>query len=579
MNFKCILIVSAILLILSISAISAADLNETSHQTLNVDNSTSISTNVNVDTSDNETMCPGTFEDLQKEVDNAPAKSVLHLYKDYYGEDGAKIQINKDLVIDGHGHTIDCIGKCFAFYSTKGWITLKNIKIINGHSNGNGGAICADGTSRYIIENCTFLNNWAKGLGGAIYARKITTIENSTFNKNIAKNQGGALYDHENVIILKSKFNQNQATDSDGGTIYSQKYVLISDSIITNSHSGWSGGAIYSKASVNLLNCQLSNNNANGNNRECRGGAVRAVKEVIIINSTLIGNYARTFGGAVYAQTVRVDSISNMVNGKSVFRGNRADYIGGAIYSEGNTYLNNTILTSNIAYEDGGAIHCGNAEVRKSTLSYNKAEDGSGGAIDADHNVKIDDCTFCGNHAADTAGAIYTESITFLSNAMFKENEAGYGCGGAIWTCEITNSEVSHISFCENSAGFSAGEGLDDDSGCYGGAIFIAGEITVTFYQCQFFGNYARDKGGAIYMSDSDSCLSLKDNFFTGNFVPTEYSGEGSCVYTCGNFDKISHNFWNGNDPSSDNSQLIEYRFLIPNKHHSDENPAKSPPF
>ena len=76
MNFKCILIVSSILFILSIGAISAADLNETSNQTLNVDNSTSLSTDDNVDTSDNETICPGTFEDFQKEIDNAPAKSI-----------------------------------------------------------------------------------------------------------------------------------------------------------------------------------------------------------------------------------------------------------------------------------------------------------------------------------------------------------------------------------------------------------------------------------------------------------------------------------------------------------------------
>ena len=63
-----------------------------------MDNSTSISTDVNVDTSDDEIMCPGTFEDLQKEIDNASSKSVLNLYKDYYGEDGAKIQINKDML-------------------------------------------------------------------------------------------------------------------------------------------------------------------------------------------------------------------------------------------------------------------------------------------------------------------------------------------------------------------------------------------------------------------------------------------------------------------------------------------------
>ncbi|WP_407432067.1 hypothetical protein [Methanobrevibacter sp.] len=43
--------------------------------------------------------------------------------------------MDKDLTIDGQGHTIDCLGEnnCFAFYSKGGSITLKNLIIINGH--------------------------------------------------------------------------------------------------------------------------------------------------------------------------------------------------------------------------------------------------------------------------------------------------------------------------------------------------------------------------------------------------------------------------------------------------------------
>ena len=52
---------------------------------------------------------PGTFADLQAEINNAPAGSVLHLTRDYEGAEDTVVKLNKDLTIDGNGHTIDCI--------------------------------------------------------------------------------------------------------------------------------------------------------------------------------------------------------------------------------------------------------------------------------------------------------------------------------------------------------------------------------------------------------------------------------------------------------------------------------------
>ena len=242
MNYKYVLIVSTILFIFSIGAISAADLNETSHQTLNVDQTTSIPTIVEP------TMGPGTFEDLQKEIDNAPANSVLILVKDYNAQNGVKIKCDKSLTINGQGHTIDCLGKCSAFQSTSGWINLKNLKIINGHSEGNGGAICAEGTSRYLLLNCTLSNNWARGLGGAIYAQNSIKILDSTLNGNTAKIEGGAIY---------------------------TRNINFYNSIITNSYSGGCGGAIYSDGPVNLENSKLLYNKA-----DAKGKTLVAVQSV-----------------------------------------------------------------------------------------------------------------------------------------------------------------------------------------------------------------------------------------------------------------------------------------------------------
>lgn len=105
-----IILFSILLMILSVSAVSAADLNVTD-SSISIDDSL-VSTiddcsiddslvsgdvdNVNIE---NPIMsaAPGTFDDLQKEIYDAPAGSVLNLTRDYNGADDLKINLNKDL--------------------------------------------------------------------------------------------------------------------------------------------------------------------------------------------------------------------------------------------------------------------------------------------------------------------------------------------------------------------------------------------------------------------------------------------------------------------------------------------------
>ena len=114
-----------------------------------------------------------TLKDLQSLVDDAKDDSTVYLDCDYYGVKNSKVTLNKNLTIDGQGHTINCnkADKCFAFYSTKGTIVLKNLNIKNGHNNDlkKGGAIYIGGSASYTLINCNFTDNWAEDHGGAIY--------------------------------------------------------------------------------------------------------------------------------------------------------------------------------------------------------------------------------------------------------------------------------------------------------------------------------------------------------------------------------------------------------------------------
>ena len=202
MKFQYFLFVGLFLLIFSMSAISAVDLNESGCQNLNVcheipiskELDTNLKSNLNVNTN------PGTFDDLQVEINNAKEGSVLDLSRDYNGHYGSRIQFNKDLTIDGHGHTLDCLDEkgCSAFYSNCGYIVLKNLKIINAHNDytNDGGAIRITGSAQYLIENCTFESNWAENNGGAIFneVNKPLIIKDCTFLYNSVDDSGAAIF-------------------------------------------------------------------------------------------------------------------------------------------------------------------------------------------------------------------------------------------------------------------------------------------------------------------------------------------------------------------------------------------------
>ncbi|AMD17707.1 hypothetical protein TL18_06540 [Methanobrevibacter sp. YE315] len=121
-------IFSLMLFILSITVVSAADLNDTDvdgQLIVNEGNYLEINENLSSQNHDNNELWgsdpgPGTFDDLQREINAAPKGFTLDLYRDYNGHYGSRIQLNKDLTIDGHGHKLNGLneGGCSAFYSS-----------------------------------------------------------------------------------------------------------------------------------------------------------------------------------------------------------------------------------------------------------------------------------------------------------------------------------------------------------------------------------------------------------------------------------------------------------------------------
>lgn len=549
MKLKSILFICTFLLIISVAAVSASDFNETSTDaSSNIDNALPI---------DNyESTEPGTFSELQESIDNALTGSVLDLTKDYNGETGSRIEINKDLTIDGHNHTINCLNKenCLGFYSNSGEITIKNLKIINANNNkdGQGGAIYSAGTSKYTIDNCTFENNVASAKGGAIWSKNILIIKNSEFNSNSAA-EGGAISCNNLVCIIDSKFNKNTATEHDGGAMQIEK-VNLDNCVFTNNYAKEYGGAISCKSFAIANKCQFINNNADFRFTSIttiipsRGGGICA-ENAIVTNCLFKNNKAKhyggglyctdgahihycefrdnsaTFGGAIFANTINVNPNQNTQGYTSKFINNHATEKGGAMFANSDVNIAHCILESNGANRGGAIYTYQNTVLNDCKINSNSAE--FGGGIHS-RNAYLTNCEVSNNRATQMGAGIYTDQTTDLTSCVVNNNIARYNGGGI----KCTDAIVKKCRFEENEAQLSSGGAISADNNVkvdncnfdrnkamyYGGAI-RSGSITFTDEPSIFSGNKASyGMGGAISVNTITNDV-VKHIVFRGNVL------------------------------------------------------------
>ena len=217
---RSILILSLLIVVLfTITTVVASDVNSTDAISESEDIDLSISNEIDngnnasdgnhevLSASDEDVLSAGsgTFSDLQKEIKSA--EGILVLNKDYYATkpgwfSSAHVTINKDIIINGNGHTLDAKQFGRIFKITGGKVTLVNIRFINGFESKNGGAIYCEDAKSLTIDHCIFENNAVKSSkeihGGAVYCEDTDLkVTYSIFKKNsvVGKEEsgGGAL--------------------------------------------------------------------------------------------------------------------------------------------------------------------------------------------------------------------------------------------------------------------------------------------------------------------------------------------------------------------------------------------------
>jgi protein-tyrosine-phosphatase len=300
------------------------------------------------------------------------------LEKNFY-EGG--VELDGDMIIDGHGHVIDANHLSRAFIITSGNVTLKNIIFKNGKhfknhflDDSGGGAILALPSSKVTIEDCQFVDNDSRQNAGAIYNKSFDSkISNSKFANNSSQNRGGVILTDGSLILKECDFTSNS---SKWGGAICNKHILECDGTSFKDNCSQKGaGAIY---------------NQKGNFK--------------LEHSSFTGNYSqRGEGGAIYNDNdafIKLHDCSFLEN-RSVF------VDGGAIYNGGDLNCNACHFDCNNAYHQGGAIgNGGSANLTNSDFKQNSAL--FGGAIFIKWDLlKCEDCSFEDNSAKYSGNELY----------------------------------------------------------------------------------------------------------------------------------------------------------------------------
>lgn len=398
MNKKLLFILLIVCLLFSVSCVAASDINDTA--ITSDENELSIASEINdlevIGDGENQQLAAstdllggednGTYTALQLKISLARDGSTVNLTRDYKYNDDFKITtgifIDKDITINGNGHTIDGMGKSRIFNINYGdglkhyKVTLNNITFKNGNAKIYGGAILnfADLT----VDNCYFTNNNAGTAGGAINSLGALTLKNSKFDKNSAEGDAGAVFSltlKKSLEFYKNYFAGQNATEDTNllFTIAMQAALehgkdTITNCVFTNNiANGRGGGAVYAYSHIDINSCTFNSNKAGE-----KGAAVFGCKDLFIKNSKFNKNQVSMYGGAVYfkchEQTGHYENgtwvssvkyYTNLIE-SSTFANNVAGERGGAIYG---------FRTS-----DSDTVHC--AKAVKCTFSDNKAPKG-----------------------------------------------------------------------------------------------------------------------------------------------------------------------------------------------------------
>ena len=499
-----------------------------------------------------------TFTDLQNAIGLVTGTLTLNQNVAMTAKEAADftngITINKDITIDGKGHTIDAknLGRIFSI--GEGFtVTLTNATLINGKAD-KGGAIYNDGS--LTLSDVKLSDNAADSYGGAVFNNGHLVVGNSVFDSNDIVNRGSASVDYGGAAIYNwydgvltvsgSNFTNNIKNYKNGdclvGAITTIGDATISDSCFVNNAGRWGGaisasGYLVAGDDVNTLTVSGSTFKENGGLYGAGifvAGSDFTVSDCVFDKNTAFGKGNMTpnnNNGAAIVVTDTGKDITGAITGSN-FTNNKAQY-GGAIY----------ICEGNIAISD--------------SLFVNNSADVEGGAIDIDSAINnpvvtVENSKFVNN----TPQAIHNSKELHLGIETFTDLQNAIGLVDGILTLD---SDIAMTD--DEAAGFVNGVAINKNIRIDGkghtisaedlGRIFSIGEgFTVTLTNATLINGKA-DKGGAIY---NDGSLTLSDVKLSDNAADSY----GGAVFNNGHL-VVGNSVFDSNDIVNRGSASVDY--------------------
>lgn len=505
------------------------------------------------------------------------------------------ISINKNVVIDGKGFTINSADEAKLFYvNKKGSLTLKNMVLLNYNPTTASGIT---NLGKLIFDNVTFTTQKqvaAGTLNAAIVNEGEFKVKNTNFENSILNCSGnGLLYvygllikNSGNLALENTNFSNNgilaKATtvQIQGGLIYNSGLLSLNNVSLVGSYSrvkasvstvfGFIVGSS-DKSNITVNNSNFENNTIvnDANTNSAMTNVIRITNgDLEVYNSKFVNNTGSLNGGAIgyYSQNV-------MIIENNLFDSNSVTIQGGAIFTQGNLRSNNNTFRNNFAGRNGGAIYVygyydtknpdlGNVVSTNDVFEYNWVESSPdaygqasilswGGAICSKAgNLSLTNDTFYRNKAAmGDGGAIanYLSSFLQVSHCIFKENEAtrwdvwthASGLGGAIL---IPQTEMVDE---DNLATFNIEYSIfDNNIGIAGSALY---SVPYQDIPCDFTSNNNYWGSNNPFFKELIGKYQLSDVVFPDNYVIMEIEGNDSAYLSSSNVYKITLNKVNEN--------------------------------
>ena len=172
--------------------------------------------------------------------------------------------ITGDITIEGNDNSISGADSFPIFVVNGGALTINNLRLADGYSTDDGGAILIRNGAELIVDSSTFENNRSDRGGGAISIMgggDALTISNSIFRSNYAYSGGGAVLGQGGTVeISGSSFYNNNARRFGGGLEAFGGRVNVENSTFYNNQALEAGGIYVSGAQTTLTHLTMLDN-------------------------------------------------------------------------------------------------------------------------------------------------------------------------------------------------------------------------------------------------------------------------------------------------------------------------------